>query len=347
MRPLPGACAAFVPLALFLACCAKKAPPSGGPPDIEPPRLVASTPDSGQAGVARDATLSLTFSEGMEPRTTGDAIALAPHSEIRHRRWRGRTVTVVLAESLRANQTYVLFVGGGARDRHGNTFGGSASLVFSTADTLPPGRLEGRIDARGFPPAGSYLWCYDAATDRAPDSTARDFDALGFADADGNFRVVGLAVPSRYRLWTFADLNGNRSYDPRTDVLAPADTVLALTREQPVARDLMLTVVNPRAPGRVRGAVLDSLGIVAGALSVVAVAQDDSTNQVKVDTNDRSEFEVQLEAGTWKLRAFRDLDRNQKWDAMREPASDPMVLAITPAVDVEGLVFVLGRPAPK
>ena len=58
---------------------------------------------------------------------------------------------------------------------------------------IPPGVLEGRIEARGFDVAGTYLWCYRDG--RAPDSTARDFDALGLADAQGRFRIPGLPVP--------------------------------------------------------------------------------------------------------------------------------------------------------
>ena len=55
------------PLALMvvfgLGACAHKGPPTGGPPDVEPPRLIAASPDSGSQGVARDVAPSLTFSE--------------------------------------------------------------------------------------------------------------------------------------------------------------------------------------------------------------------------------------------------------------------------------------------
>src|SRR5206468_751100 len=144
-------------LALALASCAKKAPPSGGPPDIEPPRVVGSDPDSGASGVPRDARLSITFSEGMEPRSTGESVALAPRVPVRQQRWTGRTLTLALAETLRHDQTYTLFVGGGARDRHGNALGAGAAIVFSTAATFPTGLIAGTIEARGFAAAGTYL----------------------------------------------------------------------------------------------------------------------------------------------------------------------------------------------
>ena len=74
-----------------------------------------------------------------------------------------RMVTVVLAESLRANRAYTLFVGVGARDRHGNPLEEARSVVFTTGDSFPQGRIRGRIEAKGFVPGAASLWCYDAA----------------------------------------------------------------------------------------------------------------------------------------------------------------------------------------
>jgi hypothetical protein len=152
--------AGAVVLLVVLAGCARKGPPSGGPPDIVPPLVVSCEPDSGKARVSLDARLSVTFSEGMEPRSTGDAVSLAPRVDIRQRRWSGRELTLVLEESMRANQTYTLFVGPSARDRHGNSMTSGFTVVFSTADSFPAGVLEGTIEARGFEVAGTYLWCY-------------------------------------------------------------------------------------------------------------------------------------------------------------------------------------------
>jgi hypothetical protein len=308
------------------------------------PRLIAAQPDSGSAGVPHDVRPSLTFSEAMEPRSTGDAIAFAPRVEIRQLRWSGRTVTLVLAESLAAHRTYTLFVGNSARDRHGNPIDGPTTVVFTTADRMPAGVLEGRLEARGFQPGGTYLWTYPEG--RAPDSTARDFDALGIAGNDGAFRVVGLEVPASYRLWAFADLNRNRSYEPESDLLVPAETLLVLSNERPVAQDLRVTVVNPRAPGRVRGTVLDSLGITGGTLGVFAVSVTDTTRRAATDVTDASMFDLSLESGTWRLRAFRDLDRNRTWQPASEPASDVLELVITPAADIVEVELVLKRPAP-
>jgi hypothetical protein len=131
-----------------LAGCAKKGPPTGGPPDIEPPRLIGSSPDSGAAGVPRNVVLSLSFSEGMEPRTTGEAISIVPPVEFRQRRWSGNTLSLVPQDSLAENRTYTVFLGAGARDRHGNPLAGAPTIVFTTADSLSPGTIEGADSPR-------------------------------------------------------------------------------------------------------------------------------------------------------------------------------------------------------
>ncbi len=319
-------------LAGLSGACARKAPPSGGPPDIVPPVVVSAQPDSGQARVPLDAPLTITFSKSMEPVASGDAVSLAPRIPIRQRRWSGRTLTLVLQEAMRPNQTYTLFVGPSARDRHGNGLVLGRAIVFSTADSFPPGVIDGKIEARGFPVAGTYLWCYHGA--RQPDSTARDFDALGLADDQGQFRIPGLPVPGSYHLWAFADLNRNRSYEPDKDVLAPADTTIQLTPEHPAALGLVVRAVNPRAPGHVRGIVTDPTGDTLGVLRVIAVASDDSTRRVLVDVDRKGTFDLQLAAGRWLVRAWRDEDRNRAWRTDVEPASEVERYEVTPSAEI-------------
>lgn len=338
---------ALAPLALLAALlpgCAKKAPPSGGPPDLEKPRVVATVPDSGAASVGRDGPLTVTFSEGMEPRVTGESVELAPRVPIRQRRWSGRTLTLELAEPLAANRTYMMFVSGTARDRHGNPMTVGATVPFTTAAAFPAGRIEGAITARGFAAGGTAIWCYEASRAGVPDSTARDFDAVGVAGENGEFAIPGLAAPGRYRLWAFADLNANRSFEPDRDVLAPADTLIELAAERPVVRGLRLTVTNPRATAKVTGAVLDTLRDSVGVIRIIAHSERDTMRRILVEAGPALGFEFRLDPGPWTLQAWRDLDRNRSWNLDREPASEVRLVEVGPADEITDLVLVLLRP---
>lgn len=342
LRPLKQQLMAALALVLAVAAagCAKREPPSGGPPDIDPPRMVSSQPDSGAAGVPIDVHPSITFGESMEPRSSGESVSIAPRVPIRQRRWSGRTLTLVFAEPLKQDQTYTMFVSNTARDRHGNDMETGATVVFSTAATFPPGRIEGEIDARGFSAPGTYLWCYEAHRTGVPDSTARDFDALGLADTDDDFRIDGLKVPGEYKVWAFADLNANRSFEPAIDVLAPVDTVIALTTERPVASGLALRILNPRAPGTIKGTVLDSLPDTSAVVRVLAVATDDSTSRALAEVGRDGAWELSLRGGTWLIRVFRDADRDRDLDA-NEVASEAQRVELEPAGEVVDIKLVL------
>jgi uncharacterized protein (DUF2141 family) len=217
---------------------------------------------------------------------------------------------------------------------------GGSSFVFTTGAQMAPGSVAGTIEGIGFLTEGTYVWCYDA-DGPGPDSTARDFDAIGLTRSDGRFRVLGLGVPGSYRLWVFADLNGNRSFEPQADILVPVDSTFALTTEAPVATGLRLKVTNPRATGRVKGTVRDTLGSTQGDLLVIAIPANDTTQVLITQAGARGVYELALIPDYYRIQAFRDLDRNRKYDPVREPASLPIQITVTPAGNLQDIDLVL------
>jgi hypothetical protein len=110
-----------------------------------------------------------------------------------------------------------------------------------------------------------------------------------------------------------------------------------------VASRLLLTVTNPRAPGRLKGAVIDSLGDSLGIVRVMAVADTDSTRRVVTDVDAKSGFDFQVPPGRWRLMAFRDLDKNKQWRSDTEPGSGSLPIDVEPAAVIDNLVLVLRR----
>ena len=329
-------------LLTLAASCARKMPPNGGPPDLEPPIVVSVIPDSGATAVDRTGHLTVEFSENMDPRSGALAVEIAPAVEVKARRWSGRKLTLVLKDSLRTNQTYTLFVGTDARDQHGNTLRHGRAVPFTTSLEFPAGLIEGEVRATGFGAPGTYLWCYPEG--KKPDSTARDFEAVGLAGETGAFRITGLHVPGRYRLWAFADLNHNHSFEPEHDLLVPAETTLVLSAGKPVATGIELRVVNPRAPGRVKGAVLDSLQDPRGTLRLIVVSVADTTKHLLYDLDPNGAYDFSWDPGVYKVRAFRDIDRNKIWKRDEEPGSGEIEVHVLPGGSLELPVLVLVRP---
>ena len=106
---------------------------------------------------------------------------------------------------------------------------------------------------------------------------------------------------------------------------------------------LLIGVVNPRAPGRVRGAVLDSLNDSLGTIRIMVYTPPDTLRVLQFDTDAEGAFDLKLTAGSYRLRAYRDLHRNQGRQAEREPASDFLTVVVPAAGDVLDVRPVLRR----
>lgn len=334
-----------------LAGCARRLPPSGGPPDVLPPILLASVPDSGAVRVPRDASLRLVFSEPMDRASVAGTLLVGPGVRSVPGKWESDRIYVQRFDApLDSARTYTLLVAPGARDVRGNALERAVLSHFTTADSFPPGGIEGTIEGRGLDPDGIYVWAYRDDLARAPDSTALDMDALGQSARGGGFRLPGLAVPARYRLFSFVDRNHNRSFEPGTDLLERSDSLIALTSDAPRATGVRLVVTDPEALARVEGTVVDSLAPGAGALRVECrgVAGDsaiaaDRLPLVVLDVQPGGRFEGNLRGGRWRATAYRDVndDRAISGD---DPRSRPVEFDLVPGGRESGIVLLVQPP---
>jgi len=350
----PGSAPALVlVLALALAAgCARKLPPTGGPVDVLPPQLLATQPDSGAVKVKPGDPIRLVFSKAMDRVSVGANVVLAPGVRNVRAAWKdSHTLDLVPDPPLVAGRTYSLIIPPGARDVRGNALGRGRTVYFATADSFPAGLIEGAVEGRGVPGDGVYVWAYRADLNHVPDSTAFDMDALAQAGAGGAIRLPGLPVPGTYRLFTFADRNRNRSFEPGVDLLTRSDSLVALTPAAPAARGVRVTAVDPQAMVILTGTVVDSLtpGTAPLHVEVRAVPVDTAiaVDRLPVSVLDvvAGKFQANLRAGRWRLLAFRDLNS----DGVRspgEPTSPPIEVDVNAGVVPKPIRLVLPEPAP-
>jgi len=329
--------------------CARKLPPSGGPPDVVAPTLQATEPDSGATHVVPGVTIRLVFSEPMDRASVGQNVVLGPGVRDLTAKWENpRTLALVPAAPLPAGRTFTLLVPPGARDVRGNALERSFTVHFTTAESFGPGTIAGTVVGQGVTADGVYVWAYRG--DRKPDSTAFDMDALGQAHGGGQFTLPGLAVPGTYHLYAFIDRNRNSSFEPGTDLLSRSDSLLALTEAEPRAMGVRLLAVDPEAVARVEGTVIDSLAPGTAALRVEARAVPvdtaiaaDRVPVVVIDVN-QGRFVGNLRAGRWRLVAFRDLDGDRTRNPA-EPVSAAAEVNLEPGGAAPPVTLVL-QPAP-
>lgn len=142
-------------LALAALACAKIEPPPGGPPDLLPPGLVATVPDS--LALLPDFSGDVEFifnetvSEGGSPNMglgTGDLeklVILSPSERVPKVKWKRSRVTVSPAEGWQPNRVYRVQLLPGVMDIRRNRSDSGRVVTFTTGAPIPTHRLEGRV----------------------------------------------------------------------------------------------------------------------------------------------------------------------------------------------------------
>ena len=222
-------------LLALAAGCANPLPPTGGPEDRTPPRLVRATPDTNAVNVASgpaSTTVRLVFSEPLDPASVATSLSVtpdldrAPDVELRRRR-----EVVVRLGALRPNTTYVLAFDATLRDERAVPLAAPIVYAFSTGPRISRGVVAGRVvdAATGLPRADVEVLAY-AGHDPAADTLPRRPTARTQTDASGAFRL-GYLGPAPLYVVALDDRNRNRSPDdgeafavPPAPLLRPSDT---------------------------------------------------------------------------------------------------------------------------
>ena len=229
-------------LVALLLGCAKVGPPTGGPVDKEPPRILSHYPESDALSVARDTQVEIVFSEPMNRERTEAAIFTSPTGPLQLS-WRGPRLRVAM--SLAEERTYVLTVGTGARDLRGNALTKSFTLAFATGSQLDQGLVRGWVYQDHQPVSGAHVWAYDLETF----SGEVGLDEPSYqtqSGADGGYEFARLAS-GHYRVLAFRDKNRNALPDADEWLALPASSV-EVGEEEVQAGDLALVRQQMPAP---------------------------------------------------------------------------------------------------
>ncbi|UCF78792.1 MAG: Ig-like domain-containing protein [Candidatus Eiseniibacteriota bacterium] len=336
MRPVLLLC-----MLIALASCARKGLPPGGPPDVTPPVVLSSTPDSGAVGVARVNEICLRFSERMEKRTVRDAVVVRPRVQIKEERWHKNTFCLVLSDSLKPEVTYSLLVMGGCKDSHGNNMKSPHVSVFATADTLMAGTISGSVLSKGVPVSGIPVWAFDSLTCPEPDFTKDEPHYVSQSGAGGDFKFLGLPSGT-YMLFVFKDKDANRAYDEETDFTSPAPEPVRITPEATEVANVEIALVDPREPGKIAGRVEHCLPDTVRVI-VYATSTTDSLASYSAPAMSDSTFSVAgPPPGRYSVSCYADFNLNQTHDTPDEPGcSEVHFVQVFPGETTKDVVLVI------
>lgn len=201
-----------------LAACAKIEAPPGAPPDLVPPRLVSTSPESLAALSGFNGEVTFRFdeviSEGSSPSQgtgTGDLerlIILSPTTRAPEVRWRRDHITVRPREGWLPNRVYRVQLLPGVVDlRNNRQTSGGAIVTFTTGAPKPTLTLTGTVQD----------WVAGRAATGALIEAVRVVDSLAYravSDSSGAFEL-GPLPDGPYVVYATLDQNRSMARDPR------------------------------------------------------------------------------------------------------------------------------------
>ncbi|MBD3221142.1 hypothetical protein GF314_07835 [bacterium] len=259
-------------LALLFACAYPERPP-GGPEDVQPPWLVAATPESASAGHGAIDELRFGFSEKMRRDEAYKWLTTYPRRVIESTSWSGaRVAEVRLEEPLPADTTVVIELAPGMRDAHEVVQPRGRTFVFATGDSIADGVIRGALVLDDEPLGRGVAEIIAAGPDTV---RLEQRPVLRRAVADSGGRWALRWLPADGESWLL------RTYDDRNDDRRPGENeaqrlwpdTLHLT---PGASTLDLGVrvlYGPQTPGTLVGELAtrpDTAGTVFGFTRTIA-----------------------------------------------------------------------------
>ena len=203
--------------ALSALSCAKIEPPPGGPPDHDPPVLLATRPESTAVYPGLDGSVEFYFnevvSEGSQPSQglgTSDLerlILLSPSRDIPRISWKRDHISVRPKEGWQPDRVYRVQLLPGITDLSRNRSSTGAVITFSTGAPLPADTLSGvLVDWTTSQPARLGLVIAVLLPDSLP------YKAM--TDSSGRYSVGPLPA-GRYLVYGAVDQNRNLKIDGR------------------------------------------------------------------------------------------------------------------------------------
>jgi hypothetical protein len=129
---------------LLLQRCAVDVPPTGGPEDKIPPRIIAVFPDSNATNVRTD-KIRVRFDKYIVTQSLRNALFFSPRLDDYEVESDGKEAEIILYEPLKPSRTYACTITKALTDTRGNSLAQSYTFAFSTGATIDSGAISGII----------------------------------------------------------------------------------------------------------------------------------------------------------------------------------------------------------
>ena len=311
---IPDRVSTVVIMLLWLAAisCAKVGSLSGGPKDETPPVLTEAFPAMGAVSV-RPREVKMEFNEFFQLKNPGKNVIITPSLKQQAEfKVQGKTLTILLGDSLKENTTYSIAFGDALQDITENNVLENFQYVFSTGTYLDSMRLSGTVlDALEATPAEEiWVLLYQDDADSLP--LTRKPDYLTRTDENGRYDFRYLRNTS-YSLYALEDKNGNYYFDQPNERFA-----FFGERVQPVSD----SVPDPLSPLRLFLPAPEKTGVSRFRLLRNSLLHVQYNHPVKVDS-------------VWKIHG----DTTAPPTFFQFPDADSLSVYFTPALESDSIAI--------
>jgi hypothetical protein len=229
----------------LLLSCANPKPPSGGPPDRTPPKVVEYSPQNYTINY-KDKELIIKFNKWVDRGSVVNNIFINPPIKY-EAKWSGKKLKVAFAESLPEGTTFSFLLGTNYSDLDGNKPNEPFSLVFSTGNKIDSGKIFGKVITN----IKENIYIFAIPSESLKDTSFdvnSSFHYLTQPDNNGNFKFEALR-PNYYFLFAFGDKNNNKAYDNGFESFGiSSDSIYASDNDSPDTNFIMLSPPADETP---------------------------------------------------------------------------------------------------
>ncbi len=209
---------------IFLAGCAKKGTPTGGPKDTLAPAVKSYLPDNYSVDFSGQ-RIEIDFDEFIKLKKVKEELVVSPplkYDPILSPQTSSKTLKVTFIDTLQEQTTYVLHFGNSIVDNNEENILPQFKYVFSTGSYLDSLNLRGQIRSADTPDLDGSVTVMLYPADQMTDSTIYSVKPryVGTARSlDGQFSLTNLKEGQYYIVALGEDQN-NYTFEPQTDQIA-------------------------------------------------------------------------------------------------------------------------------
>lgn len=216
---------------IIISCiyrCAKPGIITGGPKDLDPPKMVGSNPEI-FAKNFKGKKVIIDFDEYLQLKNISQQFNVSPPFKKKPLIWlKNKSIVLQYTDTLKDSTTYTLSFGNGIADNNEGNILPNFEFAFSTGNYIDSMCVRGRIlDAFTLKPDKESLLAilYSDLSDSAPYKKIPIY--TGRTDKDGYYSINNIK-PGTYKLYALKDNNFNYKYDPSSEAFAFIDSLVIL-----------------------------------------------------------------------------------------------------------------------